>query len=86
MTGSGNNNRFLFEDDRIQAIGNYVRDHPGEKVGVVVDDKEGVLERYIFKLTTEFTCVEVLKSMKGPHYGMCTLILKKKGIPLKKDN
>jgi len=74
------------EDDRITTIGNYVRDHPGEKVGVVTDDEPGKPERYIRKLTTRFECVEILESLRGPTAGMWTITVKHKGIPLKKAN
>lgn len=73
------------EDDQIKIIGNYVKDNPGKKVGIVVDDIPGVPERYIEKLTIQYP-VEVLFSGKGPNKGMWTITLKYKGVPLLKDN
>lgn len=57
----------LPEDDRIRVIGEYVEAHPGEIIGVVVDeDRTGAkATRYIAKVTTLYK-VRVLDRGPGP--------------------
>lgn len=74
------------EDEKITLIGSYVKDHPGKKVGVLVDDIPGTPERYVDKLLTQFAWVEIIESLKGPYNGMWTIIVKHKDFPLTKGN
>lgn len=57
----------LPEDDRIRAIGTYVEQHPGEIVGVVVDeDRTGAkATRYVGKLATRHR-VRIVDVTAGP--------------------
>lgn len=60
----------LPEDDRIQAIAHYVRDH-GRTAAVCVDDEPGKPERYARKLAAH-GC-RIVELVKGPVPGVVTL-------------
>jgi hypothetical protein len=60
----------LPEDERIEAVAHYVRDH-GLTAAVMVDDEPGKPERYARKLR-EHGC-RIISQSKGPIVGVVTL-------------
>jgi hypothetical protein len=59
------------EDQRIKIIGQAAMS--GKSVGVLIDDEEDKIARYIKKVTEQFPGVKLVERMKGPAPGVVTL-------------
>lgn len=69
----------LPEDERIPLIGK--RAMAGEVVAFIVDDEDGKLDRYLFKLFTLFPDLILVGKWPGPVEGAVTAKVKHKGTP-----
>lgn len=61
----------LQEDDRIREIGEKAA--AGNLVGVLVDDQEKKIARYIKKVTERYPTVKLIDRQPGPTRGIVTL-------------
>lgn len=55
----------LPEDQRIEIIGTYVLQH-GKTVGVVVEDSQPKIDRYVKKVRDRFPAIALIDVTKGP--------------------
>lgn len=66
----------LPEDERIRLIGEHAMKTPGT-VGVVTDDDDGKLDRYLTKLFTLYPKLKLVNRFKGPTPGVVTAIVQR---------